>query len=663
MLTSLRSLCQRSFVLLCGVLIAWQSHAEGKIVKTLGKPIRISPTPGPSSPDPILQNLQEVMDNHYQKPYFPGGRHDYLSQIWLQTNTYFSGTPLVINPIDDRIMGIQIGQNSIYEVPLDIANIELFPNGATFQRQIIGTNIIAQSFDGGLTWSYAPPIQQIIPLGGTISQVINDNQGPGFFIEYNKFGRLLASGQGFFDMVGNIPGFFPANPLTGWLFTASDNNGKTWPTPQILLTSERDYVFNFESTGFGPFGFNTTVYPPKPDLIHASTSKTSAFLYPLRGLYGEVQYCRSKNGGKCFSKPNTVYRLINDPKWKAKYFDSAFKNPNNEKFGGLVVSSAHPQVVDKNVLLLPVMRAYPQIDSTVYTASNLDSSFDQAVVRSLDGGKTWLKTAGATPQYFFAGNVSDPGYILPYAPSFFYPAGVYNQGTNQSATYITSPFTGRVYVIYAAGNPNANADTLTAETYNTVLLNASSDQGATWSKTVQINRTPTNLSFGQQIAFGQNAIMTLDGHLAVVYYDFRNWTGFPGEDVQTQPLQTDAWLAIYEEVDNPERGSTGVGLNFVEEKRITPQSFDARIMSQSFTAEFNRHITSGIGTSAVNLTGTPQSMQLAMNHHNVLFVVFSMTGSRSSTNTTIGYKGMTIDTNNLSNIFIQRYQFPRPSNQ
>ena len=41
--------------------------------RQLGPPIRISPIPGPANPDPILQNLQEVMDNHYQQPFYPGG--------------------------------------------------------------------------------------------------------------------------------------------------------------------------------------------------------------------------------------------------------------------------------------------------------------------------------------------------------------------------------------------------------------------------------------------------------------------------------------------------------------------------------------------------------------------------------------------------------------
>ena len=37
-----------------------------------------------------------------------------------------------------------------------------------------------------------------------------------------------------------------------------------------------------------------------------------------------------------------------------------------------------------------------------------------------------------------------------------------------------------------------------------------------------------------------------------------------------------AWLAVYKETDNPKGGSTGVGLDFVGEIRLTPQSFNAR---------------------------------------------------------------------------------------
>ena len=115
---------------------------------------------------------------------------------------------------------------------------------------------------------------------------------------------------------------------------------------------------------------------------------------------------------------------------------------------------------------------------------------------------------------------------------------------------------------------------------------------------------------------------TNDGYLVVSYYDFRNWTGMPGENVHTTPLQTDAWLAVYRETDDPRGGSTGVGLDFVEEIRLTPQSFNARFGTQSPTGF---------------ATGTPEGMDMAVNSGNQLFVLFSTTSPPSSSNIATGY--------------------------
>ena len=97
---------------------------------------------------------------------------------------------------------------------------------------LIGSNTFATSVDGGLTWSYGPPIEQIIPLGGTISQVINASLGPGLFFTYAKNGRLYAAGQGFDDMIANPPNQVP---MTGFIFTSSDDNGKHWAPPEYYF--------------------------------------------------------------------------------------------------------------------------------------------------------------------------------------------------------------------------------------------------------------------------------------------------------------------------------------------------------------------------------------------------------------------------------------------
>ena len=150
--------------------------------KSLGPPIRINPIPGPANPDPILQNLQTVMNNFFQQPSYPGLTpypSNYLGGIYYLSNNYI-GAELTINPCDDRIMHASFGQNFIVDFT------------GTY-KGMIGSNTFATSLDQGLSWNYGPPIEQTIPLGGTISQLLNASLGPGLAYRYTKDGKLYAS--------------------------------------------------------------------------------------------------------------------------------------------------------------------------------------------------------------------------------------------------------------------------------------------------------------------------------------------------------------------------------------------------------------------------------------------------------------------------------------
>ena len=57
--------------------------------------------------------------------------------------------------------------------------------------------------------------------------------------------------------------------------------------------------------------------------------------------------------------------MVDDPVWQAKHFDPDFtSDPNYFIYGGWCLSSAHPFVVDQNILLLPTLRLYPKVGST-----------------------------------------------------------------------------------------------------------------------------------------------------------------------------------------------------------------------------------------------------------------------------------------------------------
>lgn len=629
------------------LFLSFNLNASLSLPKKLGSPIRVSPIPGPANPDPILNNLQTVMDNHYVPPYYPGvfNSPDYLSALYYFSNSYI-GNGLIFNPLNDKVMHMRIGQNMI----LDFAGI--------FSYVTIGSNTFATSFDGGLSWCYGPPTEQIIPLGGTISQIINASLGPGLFVEYTKEGRLLASGHGFMNMVANPPDPFGSPPKTGFLFTYSDDEGKHWSAPNIVLTSDVNWWFvggPYLPFGLGPREFYTKVDPANSQHIHAST------MFPLfpEQKYGNIFYFLSKNGGKTFSKPKQVYSMVDDPVWLEKHFDPDFtSDPNYFQFGGWSLSSTKPVVVDQNVVLLPTLRIYPKVGATTYTGIYGDTTvYDQAFVRSLDNGKTWCKVAGAAEQYLYPNNIFDPGFIDPNIPVIIdgqEAFGFIGDFGAQANRVLVSQTTGRIYSTFSAINPLSASVSFPGTGSDYLLVSASSDQGATWSSSVQINATPTNISLRAQQVIAPNAILVNGGWYVAAYYDFRNWTGTPGEDLLTTPLPTDCWLAIYRETSDPKGGSTGIGLDFVEEIRITPQSFNARIVN----------IETAFPYVSPYITGTPQGIPLTVNNNNELYVVFSMQSEGSPSNLeTNAYKGMTIDKNGYMNLFIQRLKFPKPSNQ
>ena len=84
---------------------------------------------------------------------------------------------------------------------------------------------------------------------------------------------------------------------------------------------------------------------------------------------------------------------------------------------------------------------------------------------------------------------------------------------------------------------------------------------------VKINQTPTSILLGAQQTFAQTITITQNGYVVLAYYDFRNWTGSPGEIYNNipladiPPLQADAWLDIYVETNDPNGGVRASDLN------------------------------------------------------------------------------------------------------
>ena len=630
---------------------------EAAVATEIGSLQIISP-PYPATPDPIYpDNLVAVNDDAFgavlPSAFYPSPS---LSLIVGQFFSY-TGGGLQISPVDDNIILTSFAPTRYRDRSGEF--FRFTPSGATFAR----------SLDGGLTWDYFPPINPPIALGGTLAQQV----GTGF--QYDVDGNLIGQ-VSYSDMHLNGSRLVP---MSGTLFSRSTDDGETWSTPRLVT---QDVVADAFTGAIAPgdalhLGYEFAVeFDPDPSNAKIIHVPSESLFFPST-FYGNIFYMRSENGGQSWSNPQQIYSMPKDTVWMDEKFDRFYAGTDAADYqnyllcGGQSLLSRGPVHYNKDTILFPIIRFYPNVDSLTYTQSAEDSTTDRGVVRSTDGGKTWESIFHPAPEFLFAfshdprSDAGDPAVTLIFD-------GAISQPT------VVSPYTGRTYMCYMAGNENVPANPAlgpnprtTQQFFPYIALNMSPDAGQSWSETVQINATPTDISFDRQQALNPNMIMTQDGYLVVVYYDFRNWLGSLGEPLLTTVLNVDAWMDIYRETDDPNGGSTGVGLDFVEEIRLTPESFNGRLTLRTSTARSGSNYNSASGGG----------ISLALNSNNVLYVTFQSSNSDNGMTQRIvtdmdplfylggagapfgGDRGMDIDLNNRTNVFMRRFAFPQPSNQ
>ncbi|MBS0654834.1 MAG: exo-alpha-sialidase [Verrucomicrobia bacterium] len=297
----------------------------------------------------------------------------------------------------------------------------------------------------------------------------------------------------------------------GITVTVSSNNGATWSNPHWISTSS------------APF-------PAAPDLTPSvSTSninKNNAFVvYESVNPTSVVEFSKSTDAGNSWSAHTPIYTPsldLGDADARA-YYPSLTELPNGD--------------------LLCFMHRF-------HYATPSDFLYDIACIRSTDQGATWETHATHIT------NVNAPST---------YTCGVvdsdqmcYTQATLQGYKTAVSQINNRLYVVfpYVFGNGLPQ-----------IGLCVSCDNGHTWSAPAQVNRTPISAPNSQ--AFNASVAVNDHGLVGVLYHDFRN------SQTSCQPGNTlaDTWLAIYATLPTCSGGSTGVGLNFVNEVRLSPTSY------------------------------------------------------------------------------------------
>jgi hypothetical protein len=164
-------------------------------------------------------------------------------------------------------------------------------------------------------------------------------------------------------------------------------------------------------------------------------------------------------------------------------------------------------------------------------------TFEQAILRSVDQGKHWTRV-DARVASFASITAVDPELGIPVRDAQEIPNIAVNRAT------------GQLYMTWQDGNANTQGGA-------GVVVSRSNDGGATWSTPIRVNQgTAASVQ-----AFLPVVAVNSQGRVGVLFYDWRN-------DVLGDPgLSTDVWLSLFD-----------ADLNYLGERRLTPQSFDMRQM-------------------------------------------------------------------------------------
>jgi hypothetical protein len=385
--------------------------------------------------------------------------------------------------------------------------------------------VTATSFDGGLTWSTNANTKSSICTGGTAANGGLYERGSDPWVDFSPNGTAYAMSLS----VDTNPGGIGLHP-NAMLVMRSTDGGATWSDPVTLRRDENPNVLNDKNSLTADPNDSSFVYAVWDRLIGPPSENAPPIAGENAvGYRGPTWFARTTNGGSSWEParqifdPGTVNQTIGN---------QIVVLPDNEQFDG--------ELVDFFDLIQNFANRPP------------GRGFSIAVLRSDDHGATWDRRPTIVDRHnAFQGMVVDPddpasnvrtGDIIP-------------QGT-------VDPNTGAIYLVF---------QDMRFGPRSSIAFTQSLDGGLTWSPTIKINQTPTDVSLDNQQAFNPVVSVLDDGTIGIRYSDFRANEATPA----VNNLATDEFL-VHCHPTTP--AACADAANWGDEVRQTDASYNMRLM-------------------------------------------------------------------------------------
>ncbi len=339
----------------------------------------------------------------------------------------------------------------------------------------------------------------------------------------------------------------------------STDGGKTWSAPIVVSNRTEDEPgapFNDKNT--------MTADPYKKRFVYGTWQLLKDVLpdddsaIPLQFFYSDTFFIRSNDTGKSWEEARAVYKIRDDVALLA----TAGIDPEVTPIFGA-------QNIGHQIVVLPDGRLV-NVSQARFSIPGADF-LERVIIRSSDNGDTWEQEAKIIPSNTIGGFVS-------FDAELSAATGGAIGNTTRSAGSIpdiaVNRTNGFMYVVWQNVDPGFN--------FIGVFMSLSRDGGDTWTDPITVGGGELTPDGATSFAELPAVHVADDGTVGVLFFDGRNdrscpdlaltneqnsecFTILPDGSVKAGPLDKDWFFKTYDQ-----------DLNFIEEKRITPESFDLR---------------------------------------------------------------------------------------